>query len=143
MKRPTTARKKYVTVPSPIEPRDLEGRPFRETDPRDETKQELRDVPPVSLHRYLMQFAINEGDPGSRGAKIGVGHDGNKRINRLDRLFATAEPGAVVAVDFDDWLRVKKIIEETVWTPPRFGACMEPLEEAWMGARDAESVDAA
>ena len=51
----------YVTVPAPVTLRTIDKKPYREQDPdypNDPTK--LIDMKPVTMHRYLMAYVVNE-----------------------------------------------------------------------------------
>lgn len=132
----------YVTVPAPVTLRTIDKKPYREQDPdypSDPTK--LIDMKPVTMHRYLMAYVVNEvALPTKEGEradpKIGRGYEGNKRIAKLDRLFEKAEPGDVIAVEDEDWRKVRAIIEERHWPLPSFGALLVSFEEAWVGASE-------
>jgi hypothetical protein len=139
---------RYVVVPEAVTLRDSNGQRMKERDPMVELVEGkppvLREIEPVSLHRYLMIFIINETEteesrgnqPGRQIPKIGIGYEGDKRIAKLDRLFEKTEPGQVVAVEDADWQAVKHIIEKKLWVPKQIGGQLFPISEAWMEASE-------
>jgi hypothetical protein len=136
----------YVTVPSPVVLRTIDKKAYRENDPDDPTK--TIEMKPVTMHRYLMAYVVNEVHPpenqnSAAKAKIGSGYEGDKRIAKLDRLFENAKPGDVVAVEDEDWRKVRAIIEEKVWGLPTFGALLINFSDAWMTASDTKAVNGA
>lgn len=132
----------YVTVPAPVQLRTIDKKPYREQDPdspNDPTK--TVELKPVTMHRYLMLYIVNEAHPpGEKGQpgdlKIGKGYEGNKRTSKLDRAFEAAQPGDIIAVEDEDWRKVKAIIEERYWPMPSVGAQLIDMEDAWVSASE-------
>ena len=130
---------RYVIVPAPVSPKKIDGQPYTEMAGSPPIQQPL---PAISMHGYLMRYVINETTVAGEGAKarmqpkMGAGYAGSKAIGKLDRLFESAKPLDIVALEDADWERVKKIIEEMSFTPPHFGATLESLADAWMRASE-------
>ena len=131
---------KWITVPAPMTPRTIEGKPFISQDD-DGSKVEVGEI---TLHKYLMHFIVNEADivkdertgQLARELKIGRGYEGNKRTRKLDRLFDHAKPGQTIGVEDEDYKAIRQIIEEKSWPSATFGSQFADFEEAWMEARD-------
>ena len=133
---------KLVTVPAPIVPRTIDGKPFVISE-EDGSKTEMGEV---SMHRYLISYVVNETSIVKDGAtdqfvrelKIGRGYEGNKRARKLDKSFEGAATGSAVRVEDADWKVVKKIIEEKQWPSATFGSQFVDFEDAWMNAVEKE-----
>lgn len=128
----------FVIVPDPVVPRNIHGKPYTEVQPG---SAEPKDLPAISLHAYLLRYVINEtrvevreGGQPKMIPKMGEGYAGSKAIRKLDRLFEKAQPGDIVQVEDADWERVRNIINEMSFSPPHFGAQLEPIADAWMRA---------
>lgn len=137
---------RYITVQEPITLRDEDGRPFTEVDHDDKTK--TIDQKPVTHHAFLMRWVVSEGritpgDPATRSVvpKIGAGYEGFKRTGKIDRAFAKAKPGEVVAIEDEDWKVVKAILEEHERLTPLAGAQLMPFFVAWIEASETKPAN--
>lgn len=110
---------KYIIVPPSVVLQDRTGNPIRD--------QAGATVPPITMYSFLMDVPCS--DP-----RIGVGGMALRRINKIDRLFATAPPGAEVGVEDSDYAAVTEVLNQVVWASPITARQQMPFIDAWENA---------